>query len=633
MSKQPPQKNPRTVISIADLRPAVAPNVAAALLLSARALGAALDLPMPATSAILEATGAGKSSAYELASKLKSLLTSLAGPSGRPRSTLEPPPFESVRALHHEVLEYVYAHPGVVHGTTDRRRYADSFRHFVVDLRHRYVEIALPAFADAIGIPLGTAQEWLHRGVPRDDPNEPSESRPLDTTVLQVQTLLSAWAAWKGPFTAFCEHARREHALRFGNTAIASLLELHGARTPKRRTGRTPDEEALRGLFRTIFADAQWVGDGTGLQMLIDGEAVTVNIELNVDAFSDAFVGIDVTAEEDSAAVVGAFAQGIATTTRQPIALLLDNKPCNHTADVDAALGDTMRIRATTFRAQNKAHVEGAFGLFKAELPPIELDTSNSMRLAIYIARLVAETFARGINLRPRQGRGGTSRKDLHRAGKPISREQRAAAEQALRARLRKQEHARQTCEARQDPLVRELLNRAFEHLGLDDPERHFRNAIARYPRDTIIDSLAIYAGKAKGGTLPPSVDARYLLGIVKNVHHVHEADAIIDATIDLRLAARDALLAPLVRRRDETSGEANARLYAFIDEAMATERDVERRFWIHTAADLIATQLADDHSDLYRSAARRIHNTFKVRPEERDLAARRLARRLWPVV
>ena len=33
--------------------------------------------------------------------------------------------------------------------------------------------------------------------------------------------------------------------------------------------------------------------------------------------------------------------------------------------EVDAALGDvTERIRATPFRPQNKAHCEGAFGLF-----------------------------------------------------------------------------------------------------------------------------------------------------------------------------------------------------------------------------------------------------------------------------
>jgi hypothetical protein len=43
--------------------------------------------------------------------------------------------------------------------------------------------------------------------------------------------------------------------------------------------------------------------------------------------------------------------------------LLLDNKPSNHTSEVKAALGDvTIPIRATTWRPQNRAHVEGGLG-------------------------------------------------------------------------------------------------------------------------------------------------------------------------------------------------------------------------------------------------------------------------------
>src|SRR3979409_1955991 len=58
-------------------------------------------------------------------------------------------------------------------------------------------------------------------------------------------------------------------------------------------------------------------------------------------AASGAAVGISVRDEEDSAAVVQAFTQGVATTGGTPLALLLDNRPSNHTPEVDAAPHDT----------------------------------------------------------------------------------------------------------------------------------------------------------------------------------------------------------------------------------------------------------------------------------------------------
>jgi hypothetical protein len=78
--------------------------------------------------------------------------------------------------------------------------------------------------------------------------------------------------------------------------------------------------------------------------------------------------------EEDSAAVIEAVADGIATTEETPLALLLDNKPSNHTSDVKAALDDVpLPLRATTVRPQNKAHVEGGFGLFQQAVPALDL--------------------------------------------------------------------------------------------------------------------------------------------------------------------------------------------------------------------------------------------------------------------
>jgi hypothetical protein len=66
------------------------------------------------------------------------------------------------------------------------------------------------------------------------------------------------------------------------------------------------------------------------------------------------------------------------------------------------------------------------------------------------------------------------------------------------------------------------LLDDGFARLGLLDPERHFRDAIASYPRDAVVDAIAIFAGTRTAGTLPDGVDARYLLGIIN--HHIAAA-------------------------------------------------------------------------------------------------------------
>ena len=470
-----------------------------------------------------------------------------------------------------------------------------------------------------------------HVGAEVTDPRPAAEH---DARHAQIETVLAAWRAWCGTFGAFCAHVRRDHRLELGNTLIASILFAHGARKPARRAGRSRDEEALRGSFETFFPGAQWVGDGKQLEVVLDGKTFCMNLELIIDAASDAAVGISVRDEEDSAAVIEAFEHGKATTGAAPLAQLLDNRPSNHTPEVDAALDATMRIRATPERPQNKAHVEGAFGLFAQKVPAIELDTRSPHTLAKTIARLVATTFFRALNRAPRRDRDGKNRVDLY--AQDVTPEQREAAHAALRERMRKQELARQTRAARLDPVIRALLDDGFARLGLLDPERHFRDAIACYPRDAIVDAIAIFAGKRTAGTLPDGVDARYLLGIVKNVHHLHEAEPITEALIRERLAARDRFLAPLVLERDAivaTRGtDVSATLIALVDRLARAEHTIDRHVWLDAAADLVAPLAHDERIALAQRAARRIHTAFRLSPHDRARLERALLRRLWPL-
>ena len=445
-----------------------------------------------------------------------------------------------------------------------------------------------------------------------------------------MQTVLDAWPRWEGSFLGFCEHVQGELRLPFGRDLVARILEVHGLRRRAHRDGRSPDERALRGAFRTFFPGAQWVGDGMQVPVVINGRRFTFNLELNVDAHTGAFVGASVRDNEDSAAVVEAFADGVATTGSTPLALLLDNKPSNHTTDIVSALGDTLRIRATPERPQNKAHVEGAFGLFSQVLPELLLDTRRGEHaLAVTLLRIVAEVWGRTTNHRPRKDRGGRSRVDLY--SDPPSDEQIEQASRELRETAERQERARRTLEARRRPDVLQFLDTHFARLALLDPERHIRIAIAGHSFDAIVDGVAIFEGKRIAKTLPDGADARYLLGIVCNIDAQAEGEHIGRRLFALRLEVRDTMLASLVAARDLLCAAANtARVVAdCVDRALAVQSPLERTFWIDSLASVIRACAAAQHASLFAAAVRRIEASFAVTPRERHDAVRLLADRV----
>lgn len=629
----------------------MSPLAIAGVLLAARSLSEPHGVPQPSVGEILRLTGATRSRAYEIKDAVEAMLPTLVRGPGRPRVEPAPGPANVPESfgLGVEMIQFMKRHPGCVQSGA-RDRYTDGYRRFVLELRERRADVAATEFAAAIDLPLGTLEDWL-RSPPIAEPSIARTTAPCDTSATdgvpdpahttnhdarqaQIETVLAAWQTWHGSFTAFCAHLRRDHRLELGTTLVASILFEYGLRVPARRDGRSRDDEALRKSFEIFFPGAQWVGDGKQLAIVIDGKTFHRNLELVVDAASAAAVGISVRDEEDSAAVVQAFTQGVAATGGAPLALLLDNRPSNHTPEVDAALDDTLRIRATPGRAQNKAHVEGSFGLFAQKVPPIDLDTRDPDALATAVARLVTTTFFRAINRAPRRDRAGKTRVELY--DQRVTPEQYDAACAALRDRLRKQELARQTHAARLDPVIIALLDDAFGRLGLLDPERHVRDAIACYPRDAIVDAIAIFSGKRTAGTLPDGVDARYLLGIVRNLHHRHEAEPITEALIRERLAARDRFLAPIVSERDAilaaNGNDIGAALIALVDRLVGAERALDRHVWLDAAADLVAPHPPDVRIALAKRAARRIHNSFELPTRDRAHLERALLRRLWPL-
>ncbi len=489
-------------------------------------------------------------------------------------------------------------------------------------------------------IPLGTLKDWLAAGVGsggRDGAPDGDDNADAPGTVhpsAEIEVVLASWKGWEGTFRDFCKYLREEQRVSFGPALISNILSVYGKRRPRRRPGRSPDEDALRNSFATFFGGAQWIGDGSPIAVTLNGQRFVFNLELMVDTYSGGFVGMSIREEEDSAAITEALADGITTTQEEPLALLLDNKPSNHTDEVRTALGDvTIPIRATTQRPQNKAHCEGAFGLFRQAVPALDLRGTTPHKLAAQALKLVAQTWARTLNHRPRADRGGRSRVELY--NEPVTAEQIDAARAALEERRKKQELARSTASARQDPRVRTLLDEAFQRLALLDPEEHLRLAIARYPLDVIVDGLAIFTGKRRAGTLPPGVDARYLLGIVRSLGDEREGIAIAEDLLRARLHARDHMLAPLVRARDAARADVpdvRERVLRFVDLALAADRRIDRLLWLLAIADEINTHAKDAPAPLLDAVARRVHATHRVPYRERQEAVRTIVAHVVPL-
>lgn len=639
-------------MTLAQTEPPVSPTLNAALLLAARELQRQLNLPCPSVAQVLEATGAGRSRAYELASNLKSFLPTLVRPVGRPAAATSEAPVDELsrdrlRQLTLAILRFVASHPGSLSARDQRAHYSDAFREYVVELRQEYSELAVEAFAQAIDVPLGTVKDWLSGRLKNNDKQGSTEAGPrqratsesseVELSNAHFQTILVEWEHWGGSFRDFFQHLQHDCRIPFGRSLITSILETEGVRRPARRPGRPPDEEALRGTFETFFPGAQWVGDGSSINIVIDGTSMTTNLELMVDAYSGAFVGVSVRDNEDSAAVVEAYESGIQTSGEPPTSVLLDNRASNHTPEVDKGLGaDTLRIRSTPGRGQSKAHVEGAFGLFSQTMPELVFSTESGQELAKQIVLVMYTLLMRAMNHRPRRNRDGRSRKDLY--GDKPSKEQITKARNALLERMRQQELAQQTILARLDPLLRALLDEAFAELALADPERYFRARLARYGHDAIVEGIAVFHAKREAGTLPPDVDARYLLGIVRNVATDNELHELTESLIRERLLARDLALSSLEEQRctaEELHADSNERIAHHVDCAATAERNIDRVFWTSATADIIIAEAGDSieaRTELLRYACARTNLTSALPHQQRSAILRALARTVLPV-
>jgi hypothetical protein len=531
------------------------------------------------------------------------------------------------------VLAFLMRHPGAVSSRGRRRSYSDAFRRFVLALRGEYPQLGGEAFACAVQVPAAALRAWQRRS-----PRGAAAVGPRSVTAIPrgdgpLAAVAKAWQQWDGPFTRFCEHIQRNLGIPWKRCTVATRLASLGLRQPRTRPTRRVDARAPRGSFATYFPGAQWVADGSAVTVRLNRQRFRFNLQLVIDAASGAIIGASVGDEEDSRAVVSAFHDAVATVGKAPLALLLDQRSCNRSAEVEKLGRQTDIVYAARGRPQSKAHVEGAFGLLSHVVPPLQIEADDPRELARQVLVLMVQCWARTLNHRPRPRRGGLTRAVLYREHQP-SAEVREAARSALRTRAARARSPRRVHGRERSPLFRDFVRHMLARLAIPDGDHYFETVLASYPPDVIVGSMAVYQGKAAAGALPVDADARYLLGIARRIADSKEGIHIADALWRLRTEMREHVHTALEARRQDTlrqAGSPESAIDALVDEALAAGNDVEERYWLTAASGAIQSE-PNQRASLYRRAARRIHASIRA-PHQRQLAVvRALAAMLMPL-
>lgn len=437
-----------------------------------------------------------------------------------------------------------------------------------------------------------------------------------------LEVIVRLWKSWKGPFQAFCRMLRKEERLSsYGDTFIGTVLQSLGLRNPHRRT---PVEAPWSSnTFRTLFPGAQWQGDGTEINLRWGDKLFVFNVEAVLDVATTGMMGIDVSRSENEKALHHAYEEGkITSGGAAPLAITLDNKPCNHSQDAQAALEDTTVLRATPGRGQAKAALEGSFGLFQQDMPPLVVTGTTPEEMAASAARLILVAYWRGRNGRPRKRLLGRTPAEAYANAKPTP-EEIEEARKWFRELQRRQERARLTREARRDPVRIRLLMQGLAELGIPDPDQRLTISLAYYAREAIARGLATFRAKQDLGTLPADAadHGSYLGGIIRNLHTRLELERFSVHAMEQRIRLHDFTLAPLERAARELRSEVSlpALPQAFVDRALAATCAVDFRFWTRAAAEALSALPAGQGAALYQPLCRRIAASFKTDRKRRE--------------
>jgi hypothetical protein len=392
--------------------------------------------------------------------------------------------------------------------------------------------------------------------------------------------IIRKYEAWEGTFNTLYRELCQD-GFRHGRDWLRGVLYLAAARQLLRRP---PPAPGRRGSTFRPWPGLQWSSDGKQVQVVVDGETFTVNWQPTVDIGSCAVVGTTVRPEEDTAGVIESFQDGVVETTgAAPAFLLLDNRSCNTSEALNAALpegpdGDGTEIMyATLGRATNKAHVEGQLGNFAQEIGPViaVVDTSSAERIATTVAQAVTRAYTIGRNRRPRRS-DRKSPYELYLESDP-SPEEIAADIDRLRA-IKDRNETRDALErARRDPRVVATIANACQRFGFVEDGDQLA-PLYGYRLDFIEEAIAIYAAKQSSGTLPAFANTdgglRYFEGIARHRRTDFELRRIEEYLVAQR-EKRDVITLRYLEQQaaEYSSLELGTRLVKIVDELINTAK------------------------------------------------------------
>jgi hypothetical protein len=654
------------------------PVVEAALCLLAlpilKRIGLALDVSGREAVARLDVA---RSHAYEVAGRLPTLFCA-----NEPAANACAGHVEERRRLRIQVavLEYRVVNAGSW-CSGGRTVYHDDMRAFVLDLAKRHgvgTEMTQADFAFACGIPLPTLKDWWTEertqkraqldlfassatptevveppvvAEPSNDISDinnentsplapspelvpgaadtssvsvPSTSEPVSISFsLEMCELIRKYDVWQGTFNAFYRELR-QNGFRHGKTWLRGVLYLAAARKLLRHP--PPGPEGRGSTFRPA-PGLQWSSDGKQVQVMVGGETFTVNWQPTVDIGSCAVVGTTVRPQEDTAGVVESFQDGVVETTgAAPAFLLLDNKSCNKSEALDAALPDgTELMHATLGRATNKAHVEGQFGNFEQEIGPVIafVDTSSPFRTAATVAAAVTRAYSIGRNRRPRRS-DGKSPYQIYLESDP-SPEEIAAHIEHLRAVKNRNELRDARERARRDPRVVATIADACRRFGFVE-DGDILASLYGYPLEVIQQAIAIYAAKQAAGSLPAFTGddgaLRYFVGIARHCQTDLELHLIEEFLVGQIENTGTVTLAHIEQQAaNYDTLELGPRLVKIVDQLLKTvELPLAQVFWRRrflAAADTAASAFGPALRSMLCARIRRCYDVSKARQQQ----------------
>lgn len=479
---------------------------------------------------------------YQLVDQiLEALLPLAAAKPGRPPKAPDDSsdPYTPYLLLQNQALRFRLDHPGAyVTGPWGRHEYSPSFRRFVLEGLDGWPEDrSLSDFASAVEVPLDTLRDWIDADrkalTPPAHQSRLAIEVPRDASNL-VHQIASLFAEWEGDTRSFLREAAQRFAL--APAQVARVLRILGCIRPYR-----PSDHRVRyrGSTEALPPGSVLVSDGTNVTvcMLGPNKPFLVNWQGTVDQTTGCHTAFVVSEEESGDSLLHAYWDSCEFLGRPPLTLLHDNKPCYNTLHIEASpdsmyFAPTELVSTTLGRAENKAVVEGAFGLFAQQVGFVLINTHSLQDLAQSVASEVVRAWAAGRDHSPHPDFGGKSRHQVLRESCPSPEELERAS--AFLRRL-KSSH-----EGQRRPRVfeesRRLLDHAFHKWDLEakDPRGSLRRFLSRFTPDAVRRALALFAAKMRHAALDRDFAHRYLAKLVQNMQEVIDLEVAQEELLEL---------------------------------------------------------------------------------------------------